>query len=325
MIMADKIIILRKKNGWSQEELAEKMGVSRQSVSKWEGAQSVPDLKKILQLAELFGVTTDYLLKDSIENEEYTQDDIADDNVRKVSLAQANEFLEQRKKAAKRIALATFMCIISPIALILFGAVSESGIINISEVFATVIGLLVLFIFAAFAVVLFVYTGMKNSPYEFLEKEIIETEYGVSGMVKEKQKQYHNTYIKSNILGTVICILSPVPLILGAFMDNSVILACMLSLTMVLAGIGATFFISAGVRWESMQKLLQEGEYSKNEKTGYNIKNAIDTVYWLLAVAVYLLWSFITNDWGLTWIVWPIAGVLYGAVSAVCDLFIKSK
>lgn len=325
MIMADKIIILRKKNGWSQEELAEKMGVSRQSVSKWEGAQSVPDLKKILQLAELFGVTTDYLLKDSIENEEYTQDDIADNNIRKVSLAQANEFLEQRKKAAKRIALATFMCIISPIALILFGAVSESGIINISEVFATVIGLLVLFIFAAFAVVLFVYTGMKNSPYEFLEKEIIETEYGVSGMVKEKQKQYHNTYIKSNILGTVICILSPVPLILGAFMDNSVILACMLSLTMVLAGIGATFFISAGVRWESMQKLLQEGEYSRNEKTGYNIKNAIDTVYWLLAVAVYLLWSFITNDWGLTWIVWPIAGVLYGAVSAVCDLFIKSK
>lgn len=325
MIMADKIIILRKKNGWSQEELAEKMGVSRQSVSKWEGAQSVPDLKKILQLAELFGVTTDYLLKDSIENEEYTQDDIADDNVRKVSLAQANEFLEQRKKAAKRIALATFMCIISPITLILFGAVSESAIINISEVFATTIGLLVLFVFVAFAVVLFVYTGMKNSPYEFLEKEIIETEYGVSGMVKEKQKQYHNTYIKSNILGTVICILSPVPLILGAFMDNSVILACMLSLTMVLAGIGATFFISAGVRWESMQKLLQEGEYSKNEKTGYNIKNAIDTVYWLLAVAVYLLWSFITNDWGLTWIVWPIAGVLYGAVSAVCDLFIKSK
>ena len=325
MIMADKIIILRKKNGWSQEELAEKMGVSRQSVSKWEGAQSVPDLKKILQLAELFGVTTDYLLKDSIENEEYTQDDIADDNVRKVSLAQANEFLEQRKKASKRIALATFMCIISPIALILFGAVSESAIINISEVFATTIGLLVLFVLVAFAVVLFVYTGMKNSPYEFLEKEIIETEYGVSGMVKEKQKQYHNTYIKSNILGTVICILSPVPLILGAFMDNSVILACMLSLTMVLAGIGATFFISAGVRWESMQKLLQEGEYSKNEKTGYNIKNAIDTVYWLLAVAVYLLWSFITNDWGLTWIVWPIAGVLYGAVSAVCDLFIKSK
>ena len=67
MILADKIIEERKRNGWSQEELAEKLGVSRQSVSKWESAQSVPDLNRIIKMAELFGVTTDYLLKDEIE------------------------------------------------------------------------------------------------------------------------------------------------------------------------------------------------------------------------------------------------------------------
>ena len=50
MILADKIMENRKKNGWSQEELADKLGVSRQSVSKWEGAQSIPDMKKIVQL-----------------------------------------------------------------------------------------------------------------------------------------------------------------------------------------------------------------------------------------------------------------------------------
>ena len=59
MILADKIIALRKKSGWSQEELAEKMNVTRQSVSKWEGAQAVPDLEKILLLSQLFGVSTD--------------------------------------------------------------------------------------------------------------------------------------------------------------------------------------------------------------------------------------------------------------------------
>ena len=74
MILADKIIYLRKKCGWSQEELAEKMNVSRQSISKWEGAQTIPDLDKILQLSALFGVTTDYLLKDEIEDEELTND-----------------------------------------------------------------------------------------------------------------------------------------------------------------------------------------------------------------------------------------------------------
>ena len=69
MILADKIIENRKKNGWSQEDLAYKLGVSRQSVSKWDGAQSVPDMKKIVQMSELFGVSTDYLLKDEIEDE----------------------------------------------------------------------------------------------------------------------------------------------------------------------------------------------------------------------------------------------------------------
>ena len=67
MILADKIIELRKKNGWSQEELAEKLGVSRQAVSKWEGAQSVPDIQRILEMSRLFGVTTDFLLKDELE------------------------------------------------------------------------------------------------------------------------------------------------------------------------------------------------------------------------------------------------------------------
>ena len=64
MILADKIIRLRKKNGWSQEELADKLQVSRQAVSKWEGAQTIPDIERILAMSRLFGVTVDYLLKD---------------------------------------------------------------------------------------------------------------------------------------------------------------------------------------------------------------------------------------------------------------------
>ena len=59
MIIADKIVSLRKRAGWSQEELAEKLGVTRQSVSKWEGAQSVPDMDKVVSMSRLFGVTGD--------------------------------------------------------------------------------------------------------------------------------------------------------------------------------------------------------------------------------------------------------------------------
>lgn len=75
MTFSDKLIALRKKAGWSQEELAERLNVSRQSVSKWESAQSMPDIDKILQLSSLFSVTTDCLLKDTQAEPEYTEDD----------------------------------------------------------------------------------------------------------------------------------------------------------------------------------------------------------------------------------------------------------
>ena len=75
MTFSDKLIALRRKAGWSQEELAERLNVSRQSVSKWEGAQSMPDIDKIVQLSSLFSVTTDYLLKDEQAEPEYTKDD----------------------------------------------------------------------------------------------------------------------------------------------------------------------------------------------------------------------------------------------------------
>ena len=70
MTFSDKLIALRKKAGWSQEELASQLGVTRQSVSKWEGAQSVPDMDKVVQMSRLFGVTTDFLLKDELSEEE---------------------------------------------------------------------------------------------------------------------------------------------------------------------------------------------------------------------------------------------------------------
>ena len=73
MILAEKIVQERKKNGWTQEELAELMDVSRQSVSKWESAQSIPDIEKVIHLSELFNVTTDYLFKDELESVDYIE------------------------------------------------------------------------------------------------------------------------------------------------------------------------------------------------------------------------------------------------------------
>ena len=92
MIFADKLIQLRRKSGWSQEELAEQMDVSRQSVSKWEGAQSVPDLEKMVRLSKIFGVSTDYLLKDEIEEVDGAPAE-EESPLRRVSMEEAQRFL----------------------------------------------------------------------------------------------------------------------------------------------------------------------------------------------------------------------------------------
>lgn len=321
MILADKLILLRKRNGWSQEELADKMNVSRQAVSKWESAQTIPDLEKLLHLSRLFGVTTDYLLKDEIENEEFTDD--TDVSIKKITLAQANDFLKWRSSAAKRIALGTFLCIISPVALLILSAASTVASFGISESLAGAMGLSSLFVIIAVAVAIFVLCGAKNSQYEFIDNEPFETEYGVTGMVKEAQKEYRPTYIKQNVIATCILILSPVPLFIGAFTENEFFTIVMLSVTLLIVGIGVALFIISGVRMASMQKLLKEGEYSPQEKKSSKLSETISTVYWLAATAIYLAWSFGTSDWNETWIIWPVAGVLFAAVISICRALVN--
>ena len=137
MILAEKIMEERKKNGWSQEELAEKLSVSRQAVSKWESAQSIPDLQRVIQLSEIFGVSTDYLLKDECETPqpiEGVEPSDKDFPLKKVSVEDANDFMEVRKKNAPKIAAAVAACIVSPSVLIFLAGLSEAQIGNISEV-----------------------------------------------------------------------------------------------------------------------------------------------------------------------------------------------
>lgn len=324
MILADKIIRLRKKNGWSQEELADKMKVSRQAVSKWEAAQTTPDLEKILQLGNLFGVTTDYLLKDEIEDEEFT-DGVGETPIRKITLAEANDYIEQRKEASVKIAIATFLCILSVIPLLLLGAARELTLLPISENAAVGIGVVVIFSIIAIAVTMFIRVGFKNAAYEFLEKESFEIEYGVTGLARDRQKAYRSTYVKYNYIGACTCVLSPVPLLCGAFTENELLTVILLCVTMLIAGIGAMFFIVAGVRWASMQKLLKEGEFSDKGKQKRRFSEAIGMAYWLIAIAIYLGWSFLSNDWHITWVIWPIAGIIFVVVELICNLVIDKQ
>lgn len=322
MILADKIIEERKKNGWSQEELAEKLDVSRQSVSKWEGAQSTPDLQKILKMSELFGVSTDYLLKDDMENAEYVEASEEEGSVRRLSMEEANAFLALNKKLAPRTALATALATLSPVCLIFMAGLTEYDP-NMENV-AVSLGMIWLFAFIAAAVSIFIMNGMKMSKYEYLEKDIIETAYGVSGMVKDKKEKYAEKHIRNIIAGVVLCIIGVIAIfqipLLG---ETDFIGASMVCIMFLFEAAGAFFLVKTSCIQSGFDKLLQEDDYTPEKKKD-KVSGVISTVYWLLATAVFLVWSFITNSWEITWIVWAVAGVLYPAVLGIAKL-IKNK
>lgn len=326
MILADKIINLRKKNGWSQEELAEKLGVTRQSISKYEGAQSIPDLDKILKLSEIFGVTTDYLIKDELEEEEYTPSQMqeneseSDRSVHKVTMEMANEYLQIIDWLAGKTAFATMLCILSPIVLLMLGAMSEMPDYHISENAAAGIGICVLIVLIAIAVTIFILCGMKTKKYEFMEKEDIETVYGVSGMVKEKRDAYHSPYVTQLVIGIACCICSVIPLFGTLAVSESdfymVSAVCML---LTLVAIGTYFIVRSAAKMNAMNQLLEEEDYTRQKKHENKKMSGPVTVYWLIATAVYLAWSFTTNDWDRTWIIWPVVGVLFPAFYAIVN------
>lgn len=326
MILADKIINLRKKNGWSQEELAEKLGVTRQSISKYEGAQSIPDLDKILKLSEIFGVTTDYLIKDELEEEEYAPSQMqeneseSDRSVHKVTMEMANEYLQIIDWTAGKTAFATMLCILSPIVLLMLGAMSEMPDYHISENAAAGIGICVLIVLIAIAVTIFILCGMKTKKYEFMEKEDIETAYGVSGMVKEKRDAYHSMYVTQLVIGIACCICSVIPLFGTLAVSESdfymVSAVCML---LALVAIGTYFIVRSAAKMNAMNQLLEEEDYTRQKKHENKKMSGPVMVYWLIATAIYLAWSFTTNDWDRTWIIWPVAGVLFPAFYAIVN------
>ncbi len=315
MILADKIIDLRKKAGWSQEELAEKLGVSRQSVSKWEGAQSIPDMNKILQLSTLFGVSTDYLLKDSLEAPEPVpaSEEAADEGTTYVSMEEANAFLEYKRESAPRIALGVLLCILSPITLILLGGAQDSGRLALTEMQAAMIGLIVLLLMVAGAVLLFVLTGMRGSKFEYLEKNALDTAYGVSGMVRERMSREEGDHTRRIAIGVVLCVLAAVPLFAVFLWQGEDAFYGTLGICAILAlvAVGVYNIILSSVPWEGYQMLLEQGDYTRSRKRN---NRRYGGIYWGVIVAAFLAVSFITNRWDMTWIIWPVAAVLYGAL-----------
>ncbi|MBR0417251.1 MAG: helix-turn-helix transcriptional regulator [Firmicutes bacterium] len=329
MILADKIIELRKKNGWSQEELAEKLDVSRQSISKWEGAQSVPDMNRIIAMSQIFGVSTDLLLKDELDLGQESWESSGEDYepTRVITMEEANAFLDHKIFASGRVALGVLLCILSPVLLIVLSGAQELGALPLSEHQAVGLGLIALISMIGAAVAMFVTTGIKHSRFEYIEEEQIETAYGVSGLAKERRERYSGEHARLLTWGIVLCVMAVGPIFLSLLFfgeDNTLPHVLSVGIMLILIAAGVTMIVRTSIIWGGYMALLEEGDYSRKEKAESKKIGPLASVYWLAVTAGFLAWSFITNAWDRTWIVWPIAGVSFGIVAGIARM-LRSK
>lgn len=314
MILAEKVMTLRKKKGWSQEELAEKLNISRQSVSKWESGASIPDIDKIILISGLFGVSTDYLLKDEMETEEISEKEIQceESDAKCVSVEEADSFMRLKRKLAVPTALGTALCILSPIPLLLLGGLTEYGSFGVTEDMAGGFGVTILLIILAIGVGILVHGEMRLLKYEYIEKENLTLQYGVRGIVERNRDGFARTAGLAMTAGTVLCILGVVPLMVAAAFSapDMVYVICVAVLLGLVAA--ATFlFVWAGGIKGSFNMLLQEGDYTEAEKRARKRMAFFPGAYWCAMVAVFLAVGLKSDEWRATAIIWPVAALLF--------------
>lgn len=330
MTLSEKIIELRKRNGWSQEELGYQAGVSRQSVSKWESGTSVPDLEKILKLSQIFEVSTDYLLKDEMEEEPETfvSEHADEGKERRVTVEEAVTFMEKRIGTAGRHAAACIAYVLCPIPLLTLAGGAEAGYFGLTENMAGGIGVAILLLIVGAATAYYISDGIKMESYKYLKEEEIRLEYGAEAAVNRKKAEYERSNRNCQITGITLYILCAIPVLMAAAFEGSdfVVILCVDGLLLIVAC--ATFLVVlADVRKSSFDMLLQQGEYTVEKKQESKKIESVSVIYWCIVTAVFLAVVFLSEDRSpkMAWVVWPCAGVLYGALYTAIRLFSGKK
>ncbi len=331
MTFSEKISALRKQKGWSQEELAEKLMVTRQAVSKWESAQSMPDLDKLVQLSEALGVSTDYLLKDE-QAQSAPVPATAEQTVkpRHVTQEEAKRFLQLQMAAIPKTTLGVALCVWSPIALIGLPVLRSTFNWGFPEEICSGIGLCVLLVMVAAGVALLLTAGGTLREFEYLEREPIETDNGAREQALHMQREMASFCTRQNTIGVVLCILSVLPLFalmcVPGVPDGYYSLAvCAL---LLLVGIACLLLVRTGALRGSVDRLLEQGDYTRENKAKSRFVGAVSAAYWLVVTAAFLFYTFGPNGNGqpqYSWFIWAIAGVLYGALMAALSVYRKKS
>ncbi|MBO4242914.1 MAG: helix-turn-helix transcriptional regulator [Clostridiales bacterium] len=242
MILSEKIAELRKRSGLSQEQFGDKIGVSRQAVSKWEMAQSVPDISKIMTIAEFFNVPTDFLLKDELDLSFLSEQKIPVASAEKesISLEKVQSYFYAKKASAKYIVGSVFLFFLSPVAGIILSTLGSDKL--------PLLGVMIQMIFLIPLAILVVLAVKKTSDFKPLFDKDAELAYGVKGAAEEAKKRFDHTHLLGVIIGIVFLLASVIPMMTcGLLLETDgpgLIPGAIIMLLLLAAGISSIVYVS---------------------------------------------------------------------------------
>lgn len=314
MTLSEKIILLRERDGMSQAELAERLGINKKTLLRYERGEAMPDIQKIVLLAEIFSVSTDSLLIDS-RNPEKEGAPVREKPPRHITVTEAEEYLRVKFRAAYMVAIATFIMMLAPgIMLIITSLPFPYGRLD------TILGLTAFFLLATASVSIYLRTHARTSRYDFVAGGDFTLDYGATDMLTKTLEKIMLSYAVRNTVAILLCISSIVPLIIVALISHASDLVIMISVTasLFIAGLGVVMFITSGMKRSAVSALcdskLAQKNYSKE------LEEKIDKGFWFLTICFYLLYSFVSNNWYFSWLIFVFAAGISSLISAAFTL-----
>lgn len=260
---------------------------------------------------------------------------------KEITLETAKEYLAAAKKKAFQIALGVAFCIMSIIPVMVFDALG----------FNDDIGGVLMFPIVAVGVILFIYSSVMMKKWEYLKKEACSMDFATTEYVKEEEAHFVRKYALQLAIGVALCVISVVPASLldeinfykgridlddlgGALMF--ILVAGGVFLIVYAANIKGSFETLFKAKARRMKVTEEHGELTDRNEDGYSEGNIytyseaekndkyispdaklVMEVYWPTITCIYLSWSFLTFDWYITWVIWPIAAVLHEVLNSI--------
>ena len=294
MGFSENLQILRKMKNMSQEQLAERLDVSRQAVSKWESGNGYPETEKLISICEIFDCSMDEIIKGKFS---------ADVNGEKKS------YEKLMSKFSKGIALAIGIILLGTTILLYF-----SGLPGTEELKEKneIMGVVILLLCVLIAVPIFIILGMQR-------EEFIKKNPKLANIYSEEENEKFNSKFQKSLAGSVALIL--LGTILLIFVSGMKLVDEESTIPIVIFMAFVTIAVPIIVYFGIQKDKYDIEKYNKENSEEYKKENSkvgkISGVIMLIATILFLISGLIYNMWYINWIVYPIGGIMCGIVGTI--------